>query len=75
MEIILGVPYHFKAGKNEYIVVPFDGDTIGQPGISHGFVHYDNYFSEEYIGFCGTFYFEENAVMLTDIELKKLGYF
>ena len=73
MAIKLGIPHQLKIEKHIIIVVPFDGETIGQPGISHGFVHYNNYLSDKYKGFCGTDYFEKNAVILTEEELKDLS--
>ena len=60
-DIKLGVWYklHDVKKRKTLIVKTLDGEDVGQPGISHGFIHYTTLGGEK--GFCGTAYFEENA--------------
>jgi hypothetical protein len=52
---------------NGNFVVPYDGETRGQLGMSAGFIHYD-YIDGVLSGetrFCGVDYFEKNASLLS----------
>ena len=49
-------------------VIPVDGEKhYNQPGLSHGFIHFSNPATKECIGFCGTDYFDKNAIKLKGV--------
>lgn len=43
------------------IVVPFDGEPEGLAPHIHGFTCFRDSETGEYLGWCGTYYFEENT--------------
>lgn len=54
--------FEIKIKSKIKTVVPVNGEThFNQLGLSHGFVHFADPITGEYIGYCGTQYFDDNA--------------
>ena len=65
-QLILNRKYLIPLEGRDTLVVAVDGEEMfNQPGMSHGFVHFAHPKTGEFLGFCGKYYFEENAVPYT----------
>lgn len=55
-----------KGLHNGVVIIPFDGEPQNLAPWSHGFTCYKDAESGEYIGWCGTLFFEDNTEEVTD---------
>lgn len=57
------LPFFVTIQGQKTKVIPVDGEQeFNDVGMSHGFVHFKDPETGEYLGFCGTRHFEENAI-------------
>ncbi len=62
-----GGKYVFTAGMFKgRAVIPFDGEITDLAPWCHGFTCYKDAATLEYIGWCGTQYFEDNTIIYKD---------
>jgi hypothetical protein len=63
-ELVFGKKYFVELAGEERKVIAVNGETeFNEVGYSQGFVHFKNPETGEQMGFCGVYWFKENAVL------------